>query len=102
MVLYYNDIELKISASKNNIHINNSYKINKRKDIKNVICMLKEKYPKNNINKQSTFLLTQEWAVHNLCYSLNIFRDRTKDVDLNYPKKWYIKFIYSILGFLYF
>jgi hypothetical protein len=102
MTLYYNDTELFITTSLNNINIKNSYKVRGRKNIKNVICMLKEKFPENNINKQSTFLLTQEWAVHNLCYKLNIFRDRTKDVDLNYPKKWYIKFIYSILGFLYF
>lgn len=28
------------------------------------------------------------------------FRSRTKDVDLNYPQRWYVKAAYSIFGTL--
>ena len=66
-----------------------------------VIKHIKEKFPEHDINKLSDFILVQEWASHNLCYTFNIYRDRTKDVDLDCNKKWYIKMIYAIIGFLY-
>jgi hypothetical protein len=37
-------------------------------------------------------------VVHNRLYKLHILRDRTKDVDLEYKQKWYLKVLYSILG----
>ena len=39
-----------------------------------------------------------EWAAHNMLYNLNIQRERTKDVDLDYPQKWYYKVGYGICG----
>ena len=101
MFLYYNDIELEISVSENNIHINNSFKVKSKKDMYHIIQKIKEKYPENNINKISDFSLIQEWAVHNLCYKLNLFKNRTKDVDLNVDKPCYITLLYNIIGFLY-
>jgi hypothetical protein len=101
MVLYYNDIELIISVSENNVNIKNSFKVKSKRDMYKIIKQIKCKYPENNISKISDFILVQEWATHNLCYSLNIYRERTKDVDLDYNKKWYYKIAYGIIGFLY-
>ena len=101
MTIYHNDVELFILVLENNVHINNSFKINSKKDMYSIIRKIKEKYPTNNINKTSDFMLVQEWATHNLCYNLKLFRDRTKDVDLDYTKKWYYKIAYAIIGFLY-
>ena len=46
------------------------------------------------------YSLINEWRSHNLLYDLHIYRDRTKDVDLN--NETIIKRIcYSILSVLY-
>lgn len=42
--------------------------------------------------------LRLEWAAHNLAYSLGIRRDKTKDADLNYEQKWYVKLAYWLAG----
>jgi hypothetical protein len=42
--------------------------------------------------------MAREWAAHNLLWDLNIYRSRTKDIDLNYPQKWYVRLGYFILG----
>ena len=101
MIIYHNGVELKLSISTNNINIKNSFKVKSKTDMYSVIKTIKEKYPEHNINKLSNFILVQEWASHNLCYIFNIYRDRTKDVDLDCNKKWYIKIIYAVIGFFY-
>ena len=42
--------------------------------------------------------LKREWASHNLAYSLGIKRNKTKDCDLNYEQKWYVKLAYGVVG----
>lgn len=101
MFLYYNDIELEISASKNNIHINNSFKIKGRKNIMCVIKQIKEIFPNHLVSSISDSLLVNEWACHNMCYRLGIYKERTRDVDLDYGKPWYISMLYNIIGVFY-
>ena len=42
--------------------------------------------------------IKREWAAHNLAYKLGIKRDKTKDVDLEYEQKWYVRLAYWIAG----
>ena len=42
--------------------------------------------------------LCREWACHNAAYSLGIRRGKTKDVDLDYPQKWYVRAAYWVIG----
>lgn len=44
--------------------------------------------------------LRREWAAHNLAYALGIRRSKTKDVDLEYPQKFFAKIFYAIAGLL--
>lgn len=101
MYIYINDIELSISVSPSNVHIENSFEVKSKTDMYYIIKHIKEKYPEHNINKLSDFILVQEWASHNLCYIFNIYRNRTKDVDLNYTNKWYLKIPYVCIGCFY-
>jgi hypothetical protein len=101
MFIYYNDKEIDCTISKNNVHINHSIKIKRRKEMTEIIDMIKQKLPEHEINNVSTFLCVQEWGVHNLLYSLGLYRDRTRDLDIDTNKPWYMKIIYYILGFLY-
>ena len=102
MFLYHNDIELEISVSENNVNIKNSFKVKSKKDMYEIIKRIKENNPSNRIVNLSNFLLVQEWASHNLCYQLGLYKGRTRDVDLDANKPWYIKIVYGIFGFLYF
>lgn len=88
--------------SENNVTIYNSYRIKRKSLIKHIIKSFKQEYPNHNVSKISTFLLVNEWATHNLFYNLGIYRNRTKDTDLNVGKKWYINIVYSIIGLFYF
>ena len=79
------------------IHITDSYKVPK-KDFKKVLDKYRMMFPSSEVWKRSYNSLYREWAVHNACYALGLWRSQTKDVDLNYPLTWYEKLGYSVFG----
>ena len=85
--------------SKKNIHITDSYLISKNEfdsELKKIEDLSIEE---TDVFKYRTYKsLKKEWAVHNLCYNLHLFRLHTKDVDLNYPQISYELFLYNIFG----
>ena len=89
---------MKTIVTTNNIKIIDSYKINKKKEMINILLSLKEEYSNCNTFKRSIFSLLCEWKTHNRLYYLGLWKSRTKDVDLNYPLKWYMKILYFICG----
>lgn len=82
----------------NNVHIVDSYKIRSRHDMYKILNQIKEQYPNCEVFKRSIYHLSSEWKVHNRLYRLGLFKSHTKDVDLEFPQKWYIKILYYILG----
>lgn len=89
-----------------NIHIENSYAVSK-KDFNKVLADREWEAYEHNIESEigvfqnrSQFSLKCEWACHNFLYALNIARERTKDVDLDYPQKWYLRIAYTVGGVL--
>ena len=86
------------TISSNNVHITDSYKVSKTY-MPIVIKELKNEYPDNLVLKnRKKISLIFEWSVHNFLYNLHIARSHTKDVDLEYPQKWYYKLGYNIFG----
>ena len=83
--------------SQNNIHIENSCNI-KKKYFKQLLSGILEKHKELDVWYRSTVSLKNELATHNFLYSVGLWRKRTKDVDLNYPLKWYVKIAYNIIG----
>ena len=69
-----------------------------KKDFDKELLTVKELYPEHVIWKRTMRSLKREWAAHNLLYNMGIMKDRTKDVDLDYPQKWYIKVAYFFVG----
>lgn len=63
-------------------------------EIKNIIKMT----PGLEVWKRSVKSLKLEWATHSLLYNLGIKRNKTADVDFDYPQKWYMKAGYWIIG----
>ena len=92
----YNYENIKISDTC--IHIVDSYKLSK-KDIKVIVDALIRDYQDNNVIKhRSKYSILSEIYVHNLCYKLNIFRERTCSADINYPINRFAECIYKIIG----
>ena len=79
------------------IHIENSYRIPK-KDFGIVLLRKKVEFPDSGVWKRSQFSLFKEWATHNGLYALGLWRSHTKDVDLEYPQKWYLSILYGVCG----
>lgn len=95
-----------INAVENNTNINYSYDIKHIKDMRNCLKYCKDYLLSKNINnyaiyKRSIFSMINEWRAHNLLYSLNIQKNRTRHVDLEYPIKWYKQVAYFILSCFY-
>ena len=88
---------MEYKASKNNIHIVDSYMVSKW-CFRKVLKEIQTAEPDIDVWKRSFFSLYCEWAVHNTCYLLHIRRDETASVDLNYPQKWYMRIAYIALG----
>ena len=85
-------------VSANNVHIKDSYKITSKSEMKEILYAIQHKHPECNTFKRSYNSLIAEWRTHNRLYRLGYKRERTGDVDLNYPLKWYVELAYRILG----
>ena len=89
-----------VNASKNNIHIEDSYKVNTREDMQMILNDIRAKHSleESDVLKRTDDSLINEWFAHNVLYNLHLFRKHTKDVDLNYPQSKLMEIVYSIVG----
>ena len=85
------------TATSNNIKIIDSWQVSKKK-FQIELNGIKAEQPECEVWKRSDCSLCHEWAIHNALYCLGIARSHTKDVDLNYPQKWYVTFAYNFFG----
>lgn len=83
------------------VHIQGSYKVKTISEMEYIIETLRVKYPSCEVLKRSNNSLINEWRTRNLLYSLGLFKNHTKDVDLNIIP-WYANVIYTLLSPLYF
>lgn len=95
--MIYNNYNITLSS--NNIHIEDSYKCKYIKDMKNILKYIKSQDPKCTRN---IFGMINEWRSHNLLYSIGLYRERTKSVDLEYNSKWYYSIAYFCMSLFYF
>lgn len=89
-----------IKVYKDNIHIEDSYKANTRKDMQIILNDIRANHSleESDVLKRTDESLITEWHVHNVLYNLHLFRKHTKDVDLNYPQSKIMEIAYSIIG----
>lgn len=83
-----------------NYHIDNSCEVRKDLFCYFYTLRLTPQTSESQVWQRSDFSLSMEWASHNFAYKLGIARKRTASVDLNYPQKWYVKALYTIVGLL--
>lgn len=82
-------------VSSRNILITDGYTIN-HKMFKDILLRLKS--DRCDVYKRSMWSLRCEWATHNVLYKMGLYRSHTKDVNLNYPMKWYMEALYIVFG----
>jgi len=91
---------MKYTITKDNLRIFDSYLVRK-KNFQGRLNSIKAIHSNSDIWKRSPRSMRMEWATHNGLYAMGILRDKTKDVDLNYPQKWYAKIGYALCGNLF-
>lgn len=90
-----------VKVSSLNIHVENSFLVQRRDDIKRMIKYIKNEYPEHPTFKHSEKVLVAEWCVHNLLYNFGLFKERTKHVDLNSNKTILEKWAYLFIALFY-
>lgn len=91
---------IKYALSTSNLHIEDSYKV-PAIDFREVLRYISDENPNAILFKaRCIFGMQLEWAVHNFLYKIGFQRDRTRDVDLDYPQKWYYSVGYFLCGLL--
>lgn len=93
----------KINVTKDSIHIEDSYVFQKTKDMNSLFSSIRAEYTieDTDVLKRTDKSLKRELRGHNLLYYLGLFKSHTKDVDLNYPTKWYHTLCWNILSPIY-
>ena len=88
------------SLTTTNLHIADSYQIPGR-DFREVLKDIHIENPDSFLFKaRGVCGMCLEWATHNFLYKIGYQRERTRDVDIDYPQKWYYKVGYAIAGAL--
>lgn len=101
--LCYNNIVINVEIDFYNVHIEDSYKIKKIKDMKFILNYLTYRVDNNYaIHNMSLFNMINEWRCHNLLYAFRLFKRKTKSVDLNVNKKYIFNILYFIGSIFYF
>ena len=89
-----------VEVSRFCVHIEDSYTVNDRSCIRYIINDLKNTFSVPILTNRSTYSLASEWIAHNNLYKLHIARSHTKDVDLEWPQKWYYSLAWFLLGLI--
>lgn len=91
---------MKYTVTDSNIHIVDSCDYCKSA-FEGALELIRDLYPDNQVLKRRKWWhIKLEWATHNAIHSLGLWKDRTKDVDINYPLKWYAAVAYAVCGAL--
>ena len=96
----------KVTITSNNINIKNSYKVTSRERMKVILNIIKEYVEdydegiETPFNHRSIKSMVRKWIAHNNLYKLGYKKQQNKDVDLDYPQKWYIPAIYWVLSLI--
>lgn len=87
---------VKIQYNQNLVRIIDGYKITKAKDMRDILTWFT--FMVGYKSKRTIFSWIREWKAHNRLYKLRLFREHTRDCDLEENEKWYRLIIYQILG----
>ena len=82
----------------NNIHIYDSW-IYSKHGFQSRLELIHRDHPECKVfDHRCYWSMKMEWATHNFLYNIGYKPERTGDVDLNWPQKWYMFLAYAITG----
>lgn len=84
-------------------HILNSFLVKTKAEMRAILEDLRAKTSDQMaVNQRDMESQVREWRSHNLFYKFHVFRNRTKDVDLELKQPWYRELFCRVVDFLYF
>jgi hypothetical protein len=90
---------IQVEYNSNNIHIFNSYKIKRKRDMKRILMLIRYASFNRGIfysRKEKSWI--REWKAHNVLYKLGIKKVSTRHTDLNENESIFRRFGYFILS----
>lgn len=102
MTVKYGKLVVSFSATKNNIHIVNSYNITKKADMNAIVKLIRAEAKKLGYTyKRSNSSWVTEWRAHNYMYDKGMERARTASVDLDDNACLVVLASYKVMAALY-
>lgn len=89
-------MKIHVDAEHKNIKLVDSWFIEDRSMQKQILQELLDDYEWFRARSLRSYL--REWRAHNRLYQLGLFKERTKDTDLNVNEYWYRRLGYFFLG----
>lgn len=92
-----NGLNVQYELSQNNLKIYDSYRFKTKAEMNLILDEIQEIHPSCDIWKQrSRKSLIWEWKTHNWFFNNFWYVQHTKDVDLEFPQKFYYKIAYFV------
>ena len=93
----------KAIATLTNTKIKDSYLVKSKAAMREYLQAVRDKAADEMaVNRRDLESQVREWRAHNFFYKLHIFRNRTKDVDLELKQSWLREVFCRIVSFIYF
>ncbi len=81
----------------NRIKIFDSYTMSKA-EFSEALDEIQKLYPEHVAFRRTRRSMYLEWMAHNFLFRMGIRKDKSADVDLEYPQSWFKRLGYGILG----
>ncbi len=86
-----------------NTHIRDSYIVRSKAAMREYLTSLRKLVPPDMaVCQRDLESQLREWRSHNFFYRIHVFRNRTKDVDLELEQTWYRELFCRVVDFFYF
>ena len=90
-------------TAKDGTHIIDSCLVKSKQAMRDYLEQVREMAdPEMAVWKRDIESQVHEWRAHNFFYNLNVFRSRTRDVDLELKQPWYRELFCRVVSFFYF
>lgn len=91
------------TMQENNTHILDSYMVKTKEDMRVYLKKLRDLgMEQMAVNRRDVESMVREWRAHNFFYIIHVFRNRTKDVDLELKQTWPRELFCYVVSFFYF